>query len=172
MSATAWIVMEGVSRLQWAGAGGTWQLLGIWPGPGEQLKLIDHLAAGLPLLVVLDSAGASVPVWRSELAQTPMASALMAEVHTDEELIDIAVPFLDWLPEALRRRGRMFSEQARQLIGCTPSALLAPLIVEDEPAQDAQVRFVQRTGGRAPTRAELSQLASRLLNTENTAVLL
>jgi len=179
MNTTALIVREGTSRIRWAGGGGTWRLTGIWPSAGEQLQLSAQLAAGRPLLVVLEPDPPSVPVWRSELADGLLPLGPGRPVHSvnhevaveespaeepEEELLDVVVPFLDWLPERLRARGRAFSEQARELISHTPAPLLAALIVEDEPVQDDQVRFVHRTGGRPPTAAELDRLAVCLLS--------
>jgi hypothetical protein len=168
----ALIVVEGLARLQWAGSGAEWQLTGIWPSSGEQRLVTDHLAAGRPLLVVLDLDCPSVPVWRSELGRwlPPLGLVNLDLMHPDstgaedDELVDVAVPFLDWLPERLRSRGRRFSEQVRELKGGTAAGLLAPLIVEEAPDRDAQVRFVHRTGARVPTADELAQLADRLLS--------
>jgi hypothetical protein len=162
------IVREGSSRLRWAEQDDGWQLIGLWPGPRERRQLIDQLAAGRPLLVVLDRDRSAVPVWRSELAPAWSFPDLAQPADPnleDREMLEITVPFLDWLPAQLRTRGIGFAEHAQELMKRTPPALLAPLIVEERPLPDDHVRFVHRTGNRPLTADDLSRVASCLLDT-------
>jgi hypothetical protein len=150
------VVEEGAARLRWLGRGADWRLVGLWPDAAEQRALAEKVKAGQPLLIVLGTMTSVVPVWRSEL-QMPEQS--FESVHTEGDLMELTMPFPEWLPDSLRERGQQFSEHARQVMRRTPSPLLPTLIVEEPVESGCPVRFAQRT--RSPVTAEdLSRAAS------------
>ncbi|HEX8095281.1 MAG TPA: hypothetical protein VF542_15750, partial [Jatrophihabitans sp.] len=97
-TSTVLIVHEGEERLRWCGSAADWQLVGLWPDAADQRELDACLAEGKPLLILLGSK-AVVPLWRSELR---IPEALFQEVRADGDLLEVTVPFLEWLPEHLR----------------------------------------------------------------------
>lgn len=141
------VVHEGAERLRWDGSGDRWTLAGVWPDEGDRALLERHLAAGRPVLVVLDGgAEAVVPAWRDELGVVPEG----VTVRPDEDvpgLVDLVVPALDWLPAALRERGLRFAAHAAEVERRTPRQVLPALLLE--PLGDTGgVRFAWRTGVR------------------------
>ncbi|WFB09902.1 hypothetical protein LRS74_24810 [Streptomyces sp. LX-29] len=125
----------------------------------------EQLARRAPLLVVLDAPEATVPVLSEELARAPRrvyaaltreepmtasASAstgpapLCATSPRGEEVTDLRVPLLDWLPGPLRRRGLDFLAESEEALARTPRALLPALLTEEDPAPSTSVRFARR----------------------------
>ncbi|TVL89912.1 hypothetical protein CD790_24200 [Streptomyces sp. SAJ15] len=123
----------------------------------------EQLARRAPLLVVLDAPEATVPVLSEELARaprrvhaaltrgepmtgsgTPGSAPLCATSTRGEEITDLRVPLLDWLPGPLRRRGLDFLAESEETLARTPRALLPALLTDENPAPSAPVRFARR----------------------------
>lgn len=162
------IVREGSRRLRWVGHGESWKLVGMWPDPDHDTVTSAHLVSGGPLLVVLDSEPAWVPVLREELAvpdpllrqlglpdacPSSRSSAGRAARDVPDDLLDVRVPFLDWLPSELREIGRRFAGHSADIVQRTPAALL-PALLLSEPDDGARhirfARFTQGHGGLSP----------------------
>ncbi|MEC4017863.1 hypothetical protein QMK28_16530, partial [Streptomyces sp. H27-D2] len=102
------VVFEGPARIDWRINGqGDWTPEGLWPEPRHRELLDEHLDCGGSLLVVLDEARSVVPVLHDEWQRTPhpLRTALSAETTDEaagiddiEEVMELRVPFLDWLP--------------------------------------------------------------------------
>lgn len=136
------VVLDGAERLQWSNRGpGEWKLCGLWPTCEEQRALLQRLAAGLPLLVILEQLPATVSVYPQEVA-TELER--FESVIESDPLMELAVPVLDWLPEPLVTRGRSFVAGADELVRTTAKALLPELIMDDG-CGDANLRFARRT---------------------------
>ncbi|MEV0277004.1 hypothetical protein AB0I22_11555 [Streptomyces sp. NPDC050610] len=184
------VVFEGPDRISWRAAEhGEWTLDGIWPEQTLRALLAEHIDSGSPLLVVLDEARHTVPVLREEWERAPYpVRAALAGAHaaarTEEagaatgrtaahapcaefaqcaehgEIIEVRVPFLDWLPAPVRARAAAFLADSDETLARTPTALLPPLLLEDirpqpQPAAP-QVRFARRLLPGALTPARLS----------------
>ncbi|WP_372411715.1 hypothetical protein [Streptomyces luteireticuli] len=142
------VVREGPQRLLWHHrGGGTWIPCGLWPERRHREQLSAHLACGCPLLVVLDGA-AAVPVLREEWqhAPEPLRAALGVAAEPGAEVVELTVPFLDWLPAEHRRRGADFLSRTDALLARRPAALLPPLLLDHgEPAPgQPRIRFARR----------------------------
>jgi hypothetical protein len=136
------VVLDGPARLRWSHPGpGEWLLCGLWPTGQEQRALLQRLAAGHPLLVVLERRPATVSVYRQEVA-TELDR--FESVFESDVLLELAVPVLDWLPEALATAGRDFVACADEMVRTTPQALL-PALIMDNGVLDANLRFARRT---------------------------
>jgi hypothetical protein len=136
------VVLDGPARLRWSHRGpGEWMLCGLWPTGEEQRALLERLAAGHPLLVVLEQRPATVSVYRQEVA-TELDR--FESVFESDALLELAVPVLDWLPETLATHGRNFVACADELVRTTPEALL-PALIMDNGGVEANLRFARRT---------------------------
>jgi hypothetical protein len=136
------VVLDGPARLRWSRPGpGQWLLCGLWPSGQEKQAVLERLAAGHPLLVVLERRPATVSVYRQEVATELDRFAAVVE---SDALLDLALPALDWLPETLATAGRTFVARADKLVAATPTALLPALIMDNGVGQ-ANLRFARRT---------------------------
>jgi hypothetical protein len=136
------VVLDGVDRLRWSRQGvAEWSLYGLWPTGEERRDLLERLAEGHPVLVILEQGPSTVSVYRQEVAT---GLDRFASVIESDPLLELAVPVLDWLPEPLADRGRRFVVRSDELVRTTARALLPTLIVDDE-AAGANLRFARRT---------------------------
>lgn len=150
------VVHEGESRLQWLGSAADWQLVGMWPDAIDRRRLDEHLAAGRPLLVLLDSATAVVPMWRTELR---IPESEFEQVSADGDLLEVTVPFLEWLPDELRERGQRFRAGTSAAMERIPVALQPAVVVEDPALRQGSVRFAWRSRRARLGPRELSAVA-------------
>lgn len=144
------IVREGCRRLLWAGQGCTWKLVGMWPDHDHDEVTSGHLAAGRPLLVVLDSEPTCVPVLREELAVPDallLQLGLLGTADAYDDFLDAQVPFLDWLPPEQREIGMQFACRSADAIRATPAALLPALLLDQPDSGASHVRFARLTPG-------------------------
>lgn len=141
------IIFEGPARVDWTvGVDGKWTPTGIWPGPRHGEMLRQRLECRAPILVVLDEARLAIPVLREEWERAPEAvrAALTREgppPAPGEEVMELRVPFLDWLPVELRATAETFLAETDLVLAHTPAVLLPPLLTGDE--VDG-VRFARR----------------------------
>lgn len=154
------IVTEGAARLLWSRrADGSWRLARIWPDRQEKQDILRHLDDGGCLLVLLDATPTVLTAFPDELDDI----ALVRGDRADESLVDIAVPFLDWLPERYRQEARRFQAIAEARSAEAPAVLQAPLAVSPESASYPTVRFAVRSraySGHTPE--QLAELADHV----------
>ena len=105
------VVREGAARLRWTRRGAGWQLTGRWPELADSAALAEHLAAGRPVLVLLEVRTEPVYATGDELAHAP-AELCTAKSDAEQPLQEVGIPVLDWLVEPHRRRGLAFLDQA------------------------------------------------------------
>lgn len=139
----------------------------------------EHIERGLPLLVLLDEAHRRIPLLRQELRAAPcrLLESLMAGTGTgtgtststgsgellDDEVVEVRLPFLDWLPDAHRDRAARFLEDSDAALSRTPVALLPPLMTEER--QDGlppSPRFARRILPNALTAGRLAAAVEHL----------
>lgn len=78
----------------------------------------EHIERGLPLLVLLDEAHSRIPLLRQELRAAPcrllesLIDGTGSEELLDDEVVEVRLPFLDWLPDAHRDRATRFLEDS------------------------------------------------------------
>ncbi|MGL5824856.1 MAG: hypothetical protein ACRCYU_08565 [Nocardioides sp.] len=136
------VVHEGAHRLRWhTVAPDRWQLIGLWPDQADVDRLLSRVQRGEPVLVVLSMESPVVTVYEHEI-RTHLDG--FAAVEADNDIVELTVPCLEWLPEPLRARGLLFAEQANAVAASTPIALLPPLMVDDL-EHDGGLRFALRT---------------------------
>jgi hypothetical protein len=141
------VVVEGATRAQWTRrANGAWKLAGIWPDANERSLVDQHLQDGAGLLIVMDSAPGILSAFRDELDDPLLFAAATAE----DFLVDVTVPFLDWLPARHAHTARLFQDQVREQTADLPAALQPPFILSDPQSSGSDVRFVARTPGSIP----------------------
>lgn len=136
------VVREGAKRLQWVRTVEGWRLEGMWPGPADQRVVSQHLGTGAPVLVVLEEQPAVVTALRDELVEVP---PYLRALYQCDEYVDLEVPFLDWLPADVRRRGEQFAAYVQRLLAVTPRWSLPQLLFAPDVAAGHQVQFVART---------------------------
>ncbi|WP_202121023.1 hypothetical protein [Streptomyces sp. BA2] len=134
------VVLEGPARMLWEErASGyetkQWTPKGIWPDAEQRAEVREHLDGERPLLVLLDEARCRVPMLREEWQAAPcrlLRDHLDAgcEDPADDEVVEVSLPFLDWLPEAHRERAARFLAESDAELSCTPMAFLPPLMTE------------------------------------------
>ncbi|MGY6021722.1 hypothetical protein [Streptomyces spinosirectus] len=95
----------------------------------------DHIERERPLLVLLDEAHRRIPVLRQELQAAPCqlrGSLTAADSRTPahDEVVELQLPFLDWLPDAHRERAARFLKDSDATLSRTPQALLPALMTE------------------------------------------
>ncbi|MEV0266152.1 hypothetical protein AB0I49_33090 [Streptomyces sp. NPDC050617] len=96
----------------------------------------------------------------TELAASGTPCAEFGRCAEHGEIIEVRVPFLDWLPEPVRARAAAFLAESDETLARTPTALLPPLLLEEPRPQHQQaapqVRFARRLLPGALTPARLS----------------
>ncbi|MFI9345749.1 hypothetical protein ACIG0D_31495 [Streptomyces sp. NPDC052773] len=133
------VVLEGPARVRWkqptAERANHWTPTGIWPDEGQLAMVREHLENEGPLLVLLDEARDPVPMLREEWQAAPCR--LLEDLTgpcpgnlVDDEVVELRLPFLDWLPAAHRDRAARFLADSDTALSRTPLALLPPLMVE------------------------------------------
>lgn len=125
-----------------------WTPTGLWPDAEQRAEVREHLDGERPLLVLLDEARCRVPVLREEWQAAPCLLLLgkagagpedgpegvpeaRPEDSADEEVVEVRLPFLDWLPEEHRERAARFLAESDAALSRTPVAFLPPLMTEE-----------------------------------------
>lgn len=96
----------------------------------------EHLESERPLLVLLDEARSRVPMLRDEWQAAPcrVVEDLTGDCPgnlVDDEVVELRLPFLDWLPTTHRDRAARFLADSDAALSRTPLALLPPLLIEE-----------------------------------------
>lgn len=144
------VAFEGVSRLRWRRvAAAQWVPTGIWPDDSQAGELAERLECRQPLLVLIDCRPARVEVMCEEFAAAPPCIAALA-TEAAADVVTLEIPFLDWLPAGLRRRGVAFARAAAHQIACTPRGLLPDLLLEPVAADQPWIRFGCSRSSRIP----------------------
>ncbi|MEV1027042.1 hypothetical protein [Streptomyces sp. NPDC050264] len=114
-----------------------WTPTGLWPDESQRALVHEHLDGERPLLVLLDDARRRVPLLREEWQAAPyrlvrdLVGTRRADLAADaDELVEVRLPFLDWLPQAHRERAERFLAESDAALSRTPMALLPPLLAE------------------------------------------
>lgn len=119
-----------------------WTPTGVWPDARQRAEVREHLDGERPLLVLLDEARCRVPMLREEWQAAPR-QLLRDQAGTgsrgpddpadpaDDEVVEVRLPFLDWLPEAHRQRAARFLAESDAELARTPVAFLPPLMTEE-----------------------------------------
>jgi|SRR5690606_24321982 len=141
------VVFEGRYRVAWRPlTDGRATPVALWPDEAERQAVGRHIAAGSPLLVVLDRDEPWIPLLPEELPEP--GSPLRQLIHEPaDDLPGLRVPWLDWLPDHLRERGLRFFRASAQQSGRVPAPLVPDLVVDQAP--ESHVRFAWRTRPRA-----------------------
>ncbi|MEU9196358.1 hypothetical protein [Streptomyces hundungensis] len=146
-AAGALVVFEGAPRVRWSWkSAACWTPVGLWPEPGDRAEVRERLRDGEPVLIVFAEREGGVPVTREELSGAPDAIRRLARMDDAEDLGELLVPPLDWLPQDMRRRGLRFFEQSSAEIAGTPRAIRGPVLLEPAPKDHRQLRFARATG--------------------------
>lgn len=171
------IVLEGPARLLWEEHASTperrhWTPAGLWPDHDHRAEVHEHLAEGRPLLILLDEARCRVPMLREEWQAAPRhllrgpagAGAEAAADHeTGDEVVEVSLPFLDWLPAADRERAARFLARSDAEIARTPLAFLPPLMIEERrEGSPPSPRFARRLLPNALTADRLAAAVEHL----------
>ncbi|MEU5535604.1 hypothetical protein [Streptomyces sp. NPDC020362] len=140
------IAFEGLSRLRWLKTDqGPWSVIGVWPHPDRRKALLQQLRYGKRLLIVVDSDPPVTTLLAEESRNLP--AELVIRSDAEEEIVDVEVPALNWLPDDLRERGSQFIRSARTRAS-RASGLIPPLLLDE--ASGESVRFAYRTTSRLP----------------------
>jgi hypothetical protein len=116
------VVREGSGRITWDRIGpALWEPVDVWPQPHHVDMVHSHLDLGGRVLVLLDDSVDSrsvaagdgavrVPVLAQEIIGAPEHVKALCERDDErddaaDDLVELAVPLLDWLPETLRAQG-------------------------------------------------------------------
>ncbi|WP_405590987.1 hypothetical protein [Streptomyces sp. NBC_01190] len=173
------MVFDGSRRLVWsASSTSAYTPVALWPTPQQAAEVLDHLASGGNLLVMVEQESTTVPMYTEEAAQIPAELIERITLTSDGVLSELHLPALDWLPEPLRQRGLRFLRDTTRTMSNYPDLLLPPLLMEDtgtEPQpHGSNVRFARRRTVRPYTDDRLSPVSDHLfpqLTTDLTAEL-
>ncbi|KUN29868.1 hypothetical protein AQJ23_03785 [Streptomyces antibioticus] len=136
------VVFDGPPRLLWSAADpGHYVPSGLWPSPAEAASVLDHLADGGNVLVMLGEEDTTIPMYVEEAASIPAELADRIKVTTDGALAYLHLTALDWLPDDLRRRGLRFLRDTDRMLASLPDALLPPLLLEEPDSEASNLRF-------------------------------
>lgn len=154
------VILEGPARVLWnepAVEPGRrkWTPTGLWPDEAQRALVREYLDEERPLLVLLDDARRQVPLLREEWQAAPhpvvrdLVSAGREDLTDDgddgDEVVEVRLPFLDWLPQAHRERAARFLAESDAALSRTPMALLPPLLAEEtRPGVPQSPRFARR----------------------------
>ncbi|MGW6272773.1 hypothetical protein [Streptomyces sp. NPDC055060] len=136
------VVLEGPARMLWEEhvpglETRHWTPRGLWPDEEQHAEVREHLDRRRPLLVLLDEARCRVPMLREEWRAAPcrllrdQAGGGTADPG-DDDVVEVGLPFLDWLPEADRERAARFLVESDAELARTPLAFLPPLLTEEQ----------------------------------------
>lgn len=166
------VVLEGPARVLWKEPAperaSHWTPTGIWPDEGQLAMVREHLESERPLLVLLDEARNPVPILREEWQAAPcrLLEDLTGTCHenlVDDEVIELRLPFLDWLPAAHRDRAARFLSDSDTALSRTPVALLPPLMAEKKhDGVPSSPRFARRIVPNALTASRLTAAIEHL----------
>ncbi|MFF8999761.1 hypothetical protein ACF1GW_14480 [Streptomyces achromogenes] len=166
------VVLEGPARVRWkqpiAERAIHWTPTGIWPDEGQLAMVREHLENERPLLVLLDEARDPVPMLREEWQAAPCR--LLEDLTgpcpgdlLDDEVVELRLPFLDWLPASHRDRAARFLADSDTALSRTPLALLPPLMVEKKhDGVPPSPRFARRLVPNALTAGRLTAAIEHL----------
>ncbi|MEV6752756.1 hypothetical protein [Streptomyces sp. NPDC051214] len=175
------VVLEGPARLLWEEHGHGmgprhWTPTALWPNEKERAEVREHLDGERPLLVLLDEARCRVPMLREEWRAAPrqllrhqadmhvdMQADIGFEGAADDEVVEVGLPFLDWLPEVHRERAARFLAESDAELARTPMAFLPSLLTE-EPRDGTPLspRFARRLLPNALTADRLAAAVEHL----------
>ncbi|MEV2250604.1 hypothetical protein AB0I94_08520 [Streptomyces sp. NPDC050147] len=176
------VVLEGPARLLWkehAGGPGPrhWTPTGLWPDARQRAQVREHLDGERPLLVLLDEARCRVPMLREEWRAAPRQllrdqagtgsrdpeGPAGGEDPAGDEVVEVSLPFLDWLPEADRQRAARFLAESDAALARTPVAFL-PALMTEEPRDGTPMspRFARRLLPNALTADRLAAAVEHL----------
>jgi hypothetical protein len=166
------VVLEGPARLRWKPAAPERPAhrtpAGVWPDDGQLATVRRHLEGGGPLLVLLDEARDPVLMLREEWQDTPCRllgdlTGPCAGGFVDDEVVEVRLPFLDWLPAAHRDRATRFLADTDAALSRTPLALLPPLMVEQpHDGVPPNLRFARRLAPNVVTAGRLTAAMEHL----------
>lgn len=145
-----------------------WTPTGIWPDEYQLAKVREHIERERPLLVLLDEAHSRVPMLRQELQAAPChllesLTATGSDKPVDDEVVELRLPFLDWLPDPHRDRATRFLRDSDATLSRTPVALLPPLMTEKTyDGLPHSPRFARRLLPNALTAARLAAAVEHL----------
>lgn len=154
------LVLDGPPRLLWSATHpGHYAPCGLWPSPAEAADVLDHLAAGGNVLVMLDEEESTIPMYVEEAAAVPAELADRIKVTTDGPLAYLRLSALDWLPDHLRQRGLRFLHDTDRMLAGLPDALLPPLLLEEPSPEMPNLRFARLRTVRTLTEDRLLPLS-------------
>lgn len=145
-----------------------WAPTGIWPDENQLAMVREHIEKERPLLVLLEEAHSRVPMLRQELQAAPchLLDSLTAtgpDKPVDDEVVELQLPFLDWLPDAHRDRAARFLRDSDAALSRTPVALLPPLLTEEShDGLPRSPRFARRLLPNALTAGRLAAAVEHL----------
>ncbi|MEU6256946.1 hypothetical protein [Streptomyces sp. NPDC047043] len=144
-----------------------WTPTGIWPDENQLAMVREHIERERPLLVLLDEAHSRIPMLRQELQAAPchLLHSLTAgpDQMVDDEVVELQLPFLDWLPDAHRDRAARFLKDSDAALSRTPVALLPPLLAEEtHDGLPTSPRFARRVLPNALTAGRLAAAVQHL----------
>ncbi|POX43752.1 hypothetical protein C3488_35255 [Streptomyces sp. Ru72] len=124
--------------------------------------MLDHLADGGNVLVMLSEENSTVPMYVEEAAAIPAELADRIEVTTDGALAYLHLTALDWLPDHLRQRGLRFLRETVRVLASLPDAFLPPLLLEEPSSEASNLRFARLRTVRTLTEDRILPLSDYL----------
>ena len=160
------VVFEGAGRLHWRRVGAAeWVPTGLWPDLSQADELAERRSRREPVLVLIECTPTVVEVMSEEFADAPPCVAALA-ADPGADVVSLEIPFLDWLPAELRRRGARFARAVADQIARTPRGLLPNVVLEPTDAEEPSIRFGCRLSART-TPAELKMIAQHAFQGPN-----
>ncbi|MGA5896246.1 hypothetical protein [Streptomyces venetus] len=164
-------VREGCERVIWRRAGThSWRAESLWPRPEDEADLGAHMARRDPLLVIFERRHSVVPVLAEEMLLAQPALRVCTEFSDapGDDLGEITLPFLDWLPSDLRERGIRFAAGTERVLS-GPSRLRPRVLLESRDETVPHVRFVRLAVPLALSASDLAALADKAFGDEEEA---
>jgi hypothetical protein len=159
----ALVVFDGPRRLAWRSISPAhWSPVALWPDANQAARVNEHLNSGGSVLIMVEGEQTSIPMYATEAARAP--GALAAHTTIDGELAEIRISALDWLPDALRERGRRFLAETARFMEAEPDLLLPQLVVEQSGAEPCNLRFARLRTPRPYTDERLSSVLDHLFS--------
>jgi hypothetical protein len=147
------VVVEGAPRVIWNRVGDRqWRYAGLWPNEEQERDLRKHVRDGGALLIVVNDLSTTVQALAAELDGD-------AALGSDDEVVDISVPFLDWMDPEFRRSSVRQITEAQARFRTTPKPLRPPFVLVPS-RRSERVVFAVRT---SVAKGELSATTLREL---------
>jgi hypothetical protein len=145
------IVVEGGPRVNWTMVGDRqWHYAGLWPNESQERDLRRFVRSGGALLIVVNDVATTVQALARELGP-------IADGQAEDEVVDIPVPFLDWMDSEFRRTSVRQITEVQERYRSMPGPLRPPFVLVPSRRSERVVLAVRTAAAKGELSATVLQ---------------